>query len=217
MLEQPAGEAIEQPRQDWPESTETRQLQVNLTDEEIVEESRSLVRHLREVQSLESQKKASNDRFKAQIEEQEKLIEDLKTIVNSGKTRRDVSCSWQFEMNGHAAGGDRIPHSGMKTLIRDDTNETIKVKPITDEDRQLLLGLSYEESMEANLAAIESAGHTLAETDPESDSDAPFTMRDRATGEEFALYADSLAEAVKEGRAILEQEAEATVEEAITE
>lgn len=200
MLETPTGSATESPvRADWPESTEVRELSVSLTEPEINETARDLVDRLREVESLNASKKASADHYKSKIEEVEKKIEDLSTVVKSGKDRRSIPCRWLFQTNNFDASGAAIFHSEMKTLIREDTGEMVEVKPITSEDRQMNLPLSDEETMEVNMDAIADAGFTLAET---TDGTAPFLLTS-PFGEQSEIHADSMAEAAAKARALL--------------
>lgn len=194
MLEAPAGSATlptESRRQDWPEVTETRRLAVNLTEGDIVEKSRQLIRGLRKIEELSTEKKASAARYAALIEEEEKGVEDASQIVNTGKDSKEVLCRWEFEVNDHDAEKCPIYHSGLKTLIRQDTLETVEVKPISADDRQMTLSIETADP-EADRAALLALGWTVVES--EDDGDAAFLAVD-LDDQEVPIYADSLAEA----------------------
>ena len=209
MLETPAGAAIatETPfRADWPESTETRELNVSLTDDQIIEQSRVLIDKLREVETLTAAKKASADNYKTRIEEVEQKIEDVSIVVKSGKDRRQVPCRWLWQTNNFDASGAAIFHSEMKTLIREDTGEVVEVKPITFEDRQVNLPLGDEETLEMNQKAIMAAGYTLEETPDDSTLESPFVMI-APDGGETPIQADSMAEAAAKARKHIEDAA----------
>lgn len=195
MLEAPAGSATiptESRRQDWPEVTETRRLGVNLTEGDIVEKSRQLIRGLRKIEELSAEKKASALRYAALIEEEEKGVEDASQIVNTGKDSKEVLCRWEYEVNDYDAEQFPIYHSGLKTLVRQDTLETVEIKPITADDRQMTL--SIESDPEADRAALLALGWTVVESESNTDGDAAFLAVD-LNGEEVPVHADSLAEA----------------------
>lgn len=200
MLEEPA--AVETTadtplRQQWPESTETRTLQVTLPDTEVIERAQLLCKQLREAEDLSNQKKASADRYKSLIEEKEKEIEDSKTVVTSCKEDRAIVCRWIFETNGFNAQGAAIYHSEMKTLVRDDTGEYVAAMPITQSDRQMVLPLDQNEETRVNLDAIETAGYVLEETPARAeDIETPFVLyRTDADGDYLPVDRDNLHEA----------------------
>lgn len=202
MLETPAGSAVttEPPlRLDWPESTEVRELNVELTEPQLIEQGRTLVDYLRECEDLVQKKKASADSFKSRIEAVEKKIEEVSLVVKSGKDRREMMCKWLFQTNGFDPAGEPIFHSELKTLVRSDSGEVVEIKPITSEDRQVNLPLGEEESLEINMKAITDAGHELKESPPDCELDSAFVL-EGPDGSVTPIYADSLAEAAVEAR-----------------
>lgn len=200
MLAEPAATvATEAPvRLNWPASTETRELETELNDDQIIERGRLLVDHLRKADSLANQKKASADHFKALIEAEEETIEALSIIVKAGKDRCQVPCHWVFQANGP----DKeligfAYHSELKTLVRDDTGAVVEIKPITPEDRQINLPLGDEEAHQVNMQAITDAGYTLVETPEGHENPSPFILT-APGGEVCGFEADSIADAAVE-------------------
>jgi len=198
MLDEPAAVTGDTPiRQQWPESTETRTLQVTLPDTEVIERAQLLCKELREADDLANQKKASADHYKARIEAKEKEIEDSKAVVTSCKEDRPIVCRWIFETNGFTNEGAAIYHSEMKTLVRDDTGEYVAAMPITQSDRQMVLPLDESEATRANMEAIETAGYVLEETPARAeDIDAAFVLyRTDADADYLPVARDNLHEA----------------------
>jgi len=205
MLETPAGAAPAEdaaPRLDWPASTETREVTVVLTDEEHINVGFDLIKQINRTASLVASKKASAKEYAIQIDESKEKETEISEAYLTGKARRRVSCTWHFQTNGFDSEGNLIPHSELKTLVRDDTGEKVEVVPITAEDRQLILPLGEEESLEVNMEAIIDAGYSLMETPNESDLDSPFVLTD-PDGNETPIDADSKAEAAAAARRLL--------------
>lgn len=205
MLETPAGiTAAPADRLTWHESTETRELPVELSQTEVIERACLMIDQHREAEALADQKKASADRFKALIEEKEAEIKISEDVVKTGKERAEVACRWIFEANGVDEIGAAIYHSDMKTLIREDNGQAVEVRPITNEDRQVSLPLemgSMIDQVKVDLLAKE--GWTVRET-PEgtTDHDAPFEAVG-AEDERRSIWADSLGEAIESAAAQL--------------
>lgn len=213
MLETPAGASVPgntPPRVDWPESTENRELGVTLSDEERIRHGLHLCDQLREAEALAEEKSATAKRYAAAIESKEKEIEETKDIFKTGKVRRNVPCQWKFQIHGLDAEGNGIYHSEMKTLVRDDTGEVVEVKPITQEDRQMNLGLDPEERLAANTATLTGRGYTVKPRPEDEAGDEPFVMVHGESGEETSIQADSIAEAV--AKAVVQTEPAAGAE-----
>lgn len=206
MLNTPAGTAAPladaAPRLDWPASTETREVTVTLTDEEHIQVGFDLIQQINRTTALVANKKASAKEYAIKIDESKEKETEITEAYQTGKARRRVACTWHFQTNGFDAAGNLIPHSELKTLVRDDTGEKVEVVPITAEDRQLILPLGEEESLEVNMEAIVDAGYSLAETPNDSEWDAPFVLTD-PEGNETPIDADSKAEAAAAARRLL--------------
>lgn len=213
MLEEPAGDAVpgntvDVPKIDWPASTANRELGVELTDEEAHEEALKLIREMRHAESLRQQKKAAAKDYDARIEGVEKAIEDLSGIVQTKQLRREVPCHWVFESHGINEDGTPKFHSGMKTLVRDDTGEAVEVTPITQDDRQMILPIGDEEAYQLNMKAIEAAGYRLGEMPDNDETDAAFALT-TPDGEDLPIHADSLMDAAAHAITLLPAPAEA--------
>jgi len=212
MLETPAGTATPlaedaAPRLDWPAATETREVTVSLTDEEHIQVGFDLIKQISRTTALVASKKASAKEHEAKINESKEQEAEITDAYQTGKVRRRVACTWHYQTNGRDAAGSLIPHSELKTLVRDDTGATVEVVPITAEDRQLILPLGEEESLEVNMEAITDAGYSLTETPNESDLDSPFVLVD-PEGNETPIDADSKAEAAAAARRLLPEDGE---------
>ena len=198
MLEQPAAmQPTETPvRLEWPESTEVRELDTDLNDEQLVERGLSLVMHLGEAESLANQKKSSAERFKVLIEEQQEVIDTLSLAIRAKKDRIKTPCRWVFQSNGYDADGALLFHSELKTLVREDTGAVVEIKPITADDRQLHLALGDEETLDGIKQQIEDAGFEVVEAPGEpGDGEAPFLLV--GPNGSSPIHADSMAAALR--------------------
>lgn len=202
-----AGEAPIRP--DWPEATERREVTVTLTDDERITVGLDHIKQIGRTTALTAEKKATAKQYSIEIDESKQKEAEISEAYLSGKARRMVSCTWKFQSNGYDANGVLLYHSELKTLVRDDTGEVVEIKPITAEDRQLILPLGEEESLEVHMAAITAAGYTLGETPNDSDHDEPFLLT-APDGNETPIQADSMAEAA----AIAQKHLPAAAEEA---
>lgn len=198
-LEVPAGTATETAASaiDWPESTETRQLDVELTDEEAHEQALKLIERMRHSKALQREKKASAKEFDNQIDEVEQEVLNLTEVVDSKRLRRDVSCFWLFEVNGHDKDGNCIMHSGMKTLFRSDNGAVVESLPISQEDRQMVLPLDDAETLKLNLEKLKELGWSVMEAPDDIEHDSPFQAVNADSGVTTPIRADSLAGAVQ--------------------
>lgn len=220
MLEQPAGEPVGEPQTgiDWPEATETRELPIELSDEQAHDFALDLIDTMQGVSALEREKKAEAKEFDRRISEKETRIEELQGIVRSKQSRGQVACHWEFEANGHDPDGNLKFHSGMKTLIRDDTGEAVEIKEINSADRQMVLPLSEQESHDANVKTLAAMGYTVEETPDDVEHNGAFQAVHSDGGATVPIYADSLIEAegiaVAQLTAAAKAQAEETTEEA---
>lgn len=177
MLEQPAAmQPTETPvRLEWPESTETRELDTDLNDEQLVERGLSLVMHLGEAESLANQKKSSAERFKILIEEQQEKIDTLSLAIRAKKDRIKVPCRWVFQSNGYDADGVLLFHSGYEVV-------EAPGEPGDGEAPFLLVGPSGSSPIHADsmAAALRIAAAELSAQCPPAETD-----EEEATDEEF--------------------------------
>lgn len=207
MLETPAGTAAPlaedaAPRLDWPVATETREVTVILSKDEHIQIGYDHLKQIAKTAALVAEKKSTAKQFTIEIDDSKQKEAEIAEAYQTGKARRRVACTWHFQTNGFDAEGNLIPHSELKTLVRDDTGEKVEVVPITADDRQLILPLGEEESLEVNMEAIIDAGYSLTETPNESDLDSPFVLV-APDGVETPIDADSKAEAAAAARRLL--------------
>ena len=169
MLDAPAGVPTnsEPVRQDWPESTEVRHLQIVLADKAIADLCGNLIDNLRRLDSLAAAKKADADEYKSRIEGVQKEVDAAADVIKSGKDSAEVTCRWRYECQ--YVDGLPVYHSELKTLVREDTYEPIETKPISPSDRQMVLPIEIESgpTTEEMTAALHAAGWAISEADPE--------------------------------------------------
>ena len=101
---------------------ETRHLNCELKDHEILSFGQEQSKLLKEVSDLKEQKAA----LQRQITPRTKRIDVLAEFVDSGIEERPVPCEWEYNWDG-----------GTKVLRRLDTFEIIANCDITEGDRQL--------------------------------------------------------------------------------
>jgi hypothetical protein len=75
---------------------------------------------------LEQRKKEFNDQNKSLTSGVEAEIETLSQQIASGIEHRDITCHWEFD----------TPQKGDKTLIREDTEEIVRIEEMTHADLQ---------------------------------------------------------------------------------
>lgn len=201
ILDTPGGEAVpgtEPVRQDWPESTENRELPVELTEEERLQFARDAFKAHDDVESLKVDKKHAAKNFDQRIKDEETRYDELSDVAKSGHIRRKVPCVWKFETNGVGPDGKEVYHSSMKTLFREDTGAVVEVVPISDGDRQMTMPLGDEESHAANVESLAGLGWFVTEAGNDDGHDENFTMfsNDPEDVSRFGIAADTISEAV---------------------
>ncbi len=135
----------EAPKPQWPEATEKRLLRCDLKDADIKDLGKANASLGAEIDALEDRKKASSSAYKAQIEEREARRRGNENAIRSGFVERDVPCHWIFEASGLESDGSPIFHPDKKTLVRDDTDEVVEIKGISEDERQMALPLDAED------------------------------------------------------------------------
>lgn len=219
-LESPAGTAVDTPRAviEWPESTETRELDVSLSDEEAAEQGKILVQRLKEKAGLVSQKKASAKDYDAQIETVDEAIEKVSTVVSTQVERRGILCKWLYEVNGFDKDGKEIRHSEVKTLVRVDSGALVEVKPITSEERQMVLPLNDEERFAHDQEFLTLRNWEVVEAHPDAVHQWECRQRNSENAAEtsIAIFADTYKEAIGEAAKCVREEEAGTIAMAVT-
>lgn len=113
---------------------EQRWLPVTLTQEELLEKARELAHTEEELEKVELEKKAEMQTYAERIKRLKGSISVVSMSIRKGSEYRDVECVWQFDW-----------HEGLAKLIRTDTGETVKDRPITERERELSLDLQSRE------------------------------------------------------------------------
>jgi hypothetical protein len=128
---------------------ETRRLAVQLTDEQVESRSRQFasgyIQRKKEEDELALREKASKDAFKAEHEALARRSGELDALASSVATRKittDVDCDWFY----HLGEGTEAAPAGFKILVRRDNKEAIERRPLTSEERQLVIGEKLEEA-----------------------------------------------------------------------
>ena len=105
--------------------TITRQLDVELSDREVHAFATTLAVKVKELRVLEAEKKVSASKFADDMKELNTEIDMHTRRVNTKKDTRGISCTWHLSTDGQT-----------KTLVRNDTGETVQVDVATDADRK---------------------------------------------------------------------------------
>ena len=107
-----------------------RSLPVKSNDAEFALDSKMLARTLREIDALEEEKKASNTRFKTEIDAKYAEVTKLRTVVETRMEDRLVECREEPDFG-----------RSVVLIIRMDTGETVDTRPIEQADRQTELSV----------------------------------------------------------------------------
>jgi hypothetical protein len=91
-----------------------------------------LAREAQRVFDLEAEKKATTASYGASIKAANNRVADLAEKMNNGYELRDVECMVMLE----------DPRPGQKRIIRLDTNETVRVEPMTMGEMQNSFGFT---------------------------------------------------------------------------
>jgi len=105
---------------------ETKYLKVTFTREQRAEFALELAHKTQHLAELELQKKEVAAAMKAQMDEEFTKQVKLARLVNDGYDYRDVPIRWMMN----------FPSVGMKTAVREDTNEDCGAEMMTDAERQ---------------------------------------------------------------------------------
>lgn len=107
------------------EKKETRSLQVKLTEKELLDLSRELVKNIQELRDKENRKKEFAKIIDGEICGYKTHIDLLSMKIANGYEYKDIECTWE-----------QYPNEELKRLSRDDTGEVVKTEQLTKEDRQ---------------------------------------------------------------------------------
>ena len=129
----------------------TRSLPVKLTDDEVLALGRRIAELMEQRQSAEALRKSQQKKLKSEIEELDKEIEDKRCAIRSCEERRLVEVELHFDYQ-----------RGIVETIRIDTGESVSIRPMDDEERQM--GLRFDQEREGE-----------AEDQPEQDEE-PFDV-----------------------------------------
>lgn len=109
-----------------PLKTETRQLPVKLTDNELRERGQDLARAAQKHEQEIATKKSTGAQLKAAVDSAAATVALLSAVVASGEEVRAVVCEWHlFD-----------PKPTKKSLKRQDTGATVEVRDLTPDDTQ---------------------------------------------------------------------------------
>jgi hypothetical protein len=132
----------------------TEYCKYTFTDAEITDAAKELARAAQQRASLEQRKKEVDSQLKADIEAQNSIVGRLSSYINTGYEYRDIECRVELD----------TPEVGKKRIVRLDTEEEVKVVPMTDMDRQMRLEL--QEKAEQAEAAKEEAKEPIVTPPP---------------------------------------------------
>jgi hypothetical protein len=126
-------------------TVETRTLWVSLTDEEVDARARQFATAHHDLRAAEADlvkwkedMKAAAKARESEVERQKGEVDLLAETVRLRRVRTQVECDWQYRLGE----GD----GGVKYLIRRDTGEAVERRPLTVEERQLVIGERLDEA-----------------------------------------------------------------------
>jgi len=105
--------------------TETRNLMVILTEDEIKDYSKKLAEETQAVNSLENEKKSVTAEYGSKITRHKTNINDLARKITTREEMREIRCRWVYHWQ-----------DGVKVLIRTDNGKQIDKQEIKDYERQ---------------------------------------------------------------------------------
>jgi len=152
--EEDAPETI-QPETIQRRKAKNRQLLCKLTAEEIKEKSKELTGHMMQVESLKRQRKYIGDEIKTL----DQAVMDLRNTVHFQHETRPVECEAILDYS-----------EKMVTFIRLDTGEDVETRPMTQDERQMELGLEEPEATDDE-PEEEKPANPFGEAEPTPDED----------------------------------------------
>jgi anti-sigma28 factor (negative regulator of flagellin synthesis) len=142
----------------------TRQLRVNLNDQERIELGRQLAQSSQRLETIAEDKKAANAQFKADQSAAEAKVASLSQQIANGYRLDTVKCVWLLD----------TPEVGKKQLVRMDTKESIETLTMIDADKQQNLPLADPDGGTTVKTTVDSDPESgvvkvAADEDPEND------------------------------------------------
>ena len=107
----------------------TELLRCDFTPDEWAENARQLATATRLRSELEQEKKEIDSQYKAKIEEQIGRASKVAALLGAGYEMRNVPCEVILDK----------PEPGQATIVRQDTGEIVRTRPMTDMERQAVL------------------------------------------------------------------------------
>ena len=104
---------------------ETRMLRVVLSDLELMQQGRTLVQVLRDIDELEDERKEAAKNYSERVGALLKQSKRLRDVIDSGGVDRETPVEWRPDVEAFT----------MK-LYRLDTEALVEVRPMTDVERQ---------------------------------------------------------------------------------
>lgn len=108
-------------------ATHIEHVQRTYAESEMLDFGKDQARLLSEISQLEDQKKQANDHFKSEMSARETLVAELSKKINLGYEIVPTPCD--VILNS--------PTPGMKSYVCQKSMRTVKVVPMTDDDKQL--------------------------------------------------------------------------------
>jgi len=99
-------------------------LECDLTPEELIAKGGDLSRKNQEKSRLDDEKKTITSEFKAKIDACDAEINKLALVISTKKESRRVKCETRYN----------TPEKHLKSLVRLDKGETVKIAPMTQEE-----------------------------------------------------------------------------------
>lgn len=168
---------------------ETRSLWVQLTDEQVESRSRQLARQFLDLKKEEAELENYKEGMKSAVKAREAALnrakgalDALASAVSQRAIQTDVDCDWHFYL-----GADE---GGVKVLVRRDTGEAVDRRPLTLQERQLVIGEKLEEATADQLALWEEQLAKAGEA-PETVDHPLDEAADAAPGDEGPTEEDS--------------------------
>lgn len=135
-----------------------KELTCTLDDSELAKYGRELSGRLSDLASIELEKKEAADNFKSRMSKIDKAIGEIQRKLHDGSEERVIECEQVLSFD-----------TATVTIIRKDTGEVVEERPMTDEERQMPLGMDLDDA--DNEAPEEGEGDDDEPEEEETDPD----------------------------------------------
>lgn len=105
--------------------TTSLELDCPLTDAEVQERTKRMLEALDEADQIERVLAAAKEDAKFELKVRNEIVRKMRRVISERSERRQVTCTVVPDWN----------HYQMR-IVRDDTGEVVKVRPMSDEERQ---------------------------------------------------------------------------------